>query len=61
MVAFLLDKVKPNIWCLHQFETKININTPIINEPVAQLVEHLTFNHVVPGSSPGGLTTSIQI
>ncbi len=24
--------------------------------PVAQLVEHLTFNQVVPGSSPGGLT-----
>jgi hypothetical protein len=24
---------------------------------VAQLVEHLTFNQVVPGSSPGALTT----
>jgi hypothetical protein len=26
--------------------------------PVAQLVEHRTFNAVVPGSSPGRLTTS---
>ena len=25
-------------------------------EPVAQPVEHLTFNQRVPGSSPGGLT-----
>lgn len=25
-------------------------------EPVAQQVEHLTFNQVVPGSNPGGLT-----
>ena len=25
-------------------------------EPLAQLVEHLTFNQVVPGSTPGGLT-----
>jgi hypothetical protein len=25
--------------------------------PVAQLVEHRTFNAVVPGSSPGRLTT----
>jgi hypothetical protein len=24
--------------------------------PVAQLVEHVTFNHRVPGSSPGRLT-----
>jgi hypothetical protein len=28
-------------------------------EPVAQLVEHRTFNAVVPGSSPGRLTTQI--
>src|SRR3954452_15111348 len=27
------------------------------HERVAQLVEHLTFNQVVPGSSPGALTT----
>ena len=25
-------------------------------EPLAQVVEHLTFNQVVPGSSPGWLT-----
>src|SRR5688500_9866036 len=25
------------------------------HEPVAQLVEHVTFNHRVPGSSPGRL------
>jgi hypothetical protein len=25
-------------------------------EPVAQPVEHLTFNQGVPGSNPGGLT-----
>ena len=27
-------------------------------EPVAQSVEHLTFNQMVPGSTPGGLTTT---
>ena len=27
-------------------------------EPVAQVVEHVTFNHRVPGSSPGRLTKS---
>ena len=27
-------------------------------EPVAQPVEHLTFNQGVPGSNPGGLTIS---
>ena|SRR5665647_2621588 len=27
---------------------------------VAQLVEHLTFNQVVPGSSPGALTNKIN-
>jgi hypothetical protein len=26
-------------------------------EPVAQSVEHVTFNHGVAGSSPAGLTT----
>ena len=29
-------------------------------EPVAQLVEHLTFNQGVPGSSPGGLTNPMR-
>ena len=29
-------------------------------EPVAQVVEHLTFNQVVVGSSPTGLTKSNQ-
>ncbi len=29
-------------------------------EPVAQSVEHLTFNQGVPGSSPGGLTSEIK-
>jgi hypothetical protein len=61
MVAFLLDKVKPNYGVYIILETKIISITLKDNEPVAQLVEHLTFNHVVPGSSPGGLTTSIQI
>jgi hypothetical protein len=27
-----------------------------LGEPVAQLVEHVTFNHGVDGSSPSGLT-----
>ena len=27
-----------------------------VNGRVAQLVEHLTFNQVVPGSNPGSLT-----
>ena|GEM_PF-4157702 len=27
---------------------------------VAQMVEHLTFNQVVPGSSPGALTSKIN-
>ncbi len=35
---------------------KINHKRRRAREPVAQLVEHLTFNHVVPGSNPGGLT-----
>ena len=26
--------------------------------PLAQLVEHITFNDAVPGSSPGGVTNS---
>jgi hypothetical protein len=30
--------------------------TPSAREPVAQMVEHLTFNQVVLGSSPSGLT-----
>ena len=29
-------------------------------EPVAQVVEHLTFNQVVVGSSPTGLTNKIK-
>jgi hypothetical protein len=29
-------------------------------EPVAQMVEHLTFNQVVLGSSPSGLTNEIN-
>jgi hypothetical protein len=29
-------------------------------EPVAQMVEHLTFNQVVLGSSPSGLTNEIK-
>src|SRR5215510_6630589 len=29
-------------------------------EPVAQMVEHLTFNQVVLGSSPSGLTNKIN-
>ena len=30
------------------------------SEPVAQVVEHLTFNQVVLGSSPSGLTNKIK-
>jgi hypothetical protein len=29
----------------------------LLDERVAQLVEHLTFNQEVPGSSPGALTS----
>jgi hypothetical protein len=29
-------------------------------EPVAQSVEHMTFNHGVLGSSPSGLTNKIR-
>jgi hypothetical protein len=32
-------------------------STPAPGEPVAQMVEHLTFNQVVLGSSPSGLTS----
>jgi hypothetical protein len=32
-----------------------------LQEPVAQLVEHVTFNHGVLGSSPSGLTNKIKI
>ena len=31
-----------------------------VREPLAQLVEHLTFNQGVPGSSPGRLTSNPQ-
>jgi hypothetical protein len=31
-------------------------STPAPGEPVAQMVEHLTFNQVVDGSIPSGLT-----
>ena len=30
------------------------------NEPVAQLVEHLTFNQVAEGSSPSWLTENVS-
>src|ERR1700732_1042540 len=30
------------------------------SEPVAQSVEHVTFNHGVVGSNPAGLTTKIK-
>ncbi len=30
--------------------------TPLLNDLVAQLVEHFTFNERVPGSSPGQVT-----
>ena len=32
---------------------------PLTDEPVAQLVEHRTFNAVVAGSSPARLTISL--
>gem|GEM_PF-5194118 len=31
--------------------------TPLLNDLVAQLVEHFTFNERVPGSSPGQVTS----
>jgi hypothetical protein len=31
------------------------------DEPLAQVVEHVTFNHRVPGSSPGRLTQQFEI
>src|SRR5215471_5742204 len=34
--------------------------TPSTREPVAQMVEHLTFNQVVLGSSPSGLTNKTK-
>jgi hypothetical protein len=35
-------------------------STPAPGEPVAQMVEHLTFNQVVDGSIPSGLTNIIR-
>ena len=32
----------------------------LLQEPVAQPVEHVTFNHGVLGSSPSGLTSKIK-
>ena len=29
-------------------------------DPLAQLVEHMTFNHGVPGSSPGWVTKVVE-
>jgi hypothetical protein len=40
---------------IYRFSDKIRRKT---KGRVAQLVEHLTFNQVVPGSSPGALTTT---
>ena len=34
---------------------------PNLDEPVAQLVEHVTFNHGVSGSNPDGLTTPLIV
>ncbi len=34
--------------------------TCVRQEPVAQLVEHLTFNPVVAGSTPAGLTPPLS-
>jgi hypothetical protein len=45
--AFAIDRFRP------RFYTR-----PC--EPVAQMVEHLTFNQVVLGSSPSGLTKYIN-
>ena len=41
-------------WKSRQFKARENVAT--ICEPVAQLVEHRTFNAVVAGSSPARLT-----
>ena len=39
-----------------------HIRSPFSNafEPVAQSVEHVTFNHGVPGSIPGGLAKNTE-
>jgi hypothetical protein len=37
-------------------EQQLKCASLAMREPVAQSVEHLTFNQRVPGSNPGGLT-----
>lgn len=37
-------------------KTVSRVNQQAVADPVAQLVEHNTFNVGVPGSSPGGIT-----
>ena len=55
-------------WLTHRivipaFEGSIPFSRPIltINEPLAQLVEHLTFNQRVAGSSPAWLTIFAEV
>ena len=39
--------------------THLSVQTHV-SEPIAQLVEHITFNDRVDGSNPSGLTTYIK-
>jgi hypothetical protein len=47
------SKSGPPEWRSETERAKLLIS---LGEPVAQAVEHVTFNHRVPGSSPGRLT-----
>ncbi len=38
------------------FERKISVHLHLENDSVAQLVEQMTLNHWVEGSSPSGVT-----
>ena len=66
ILSFLHDKVKhillgsnsKNNDANRSFQVYLDANC---YEPVAQSVEHLTFNQGVPGSSPGGLTTPFSL
>ena len=55
----------PKIWLseklyIHLHHQKRGLSHLVSVDPVAQSVEHNTFNVGVPGSSPGGITDKIK-
>jgi hypothetical protein len=58
LLAKKIVSVKKNLTAEIIFAKYLSFLTPATNEPLAQSVEHLTFNQVVVGSTPTRLTMS---